>query len=267
MARPGRPCQENSCPPIRCSTITAPSPRRFYDLDKPPGALPDVAFHLERFAGFAGTILEPACGSGRALLPLLEAGCAVTGFDPSPAMLERCARRCAERGFAPALSAQRFEDFHYDAPFEAIFVPAGSFTLIDTHAAAMDVLRRFRDHLLPGGLLVVDLQPLRALGEDADDRRVWTAPNGDLLAFDGRRLNTDWLGQGIEALGRYERWRDNRLIESELMRWSQRLWGLEEFRLALGATGFADIKAIGGYDRRRAPRPGDRVLTFEAVRI
>ena len=37
------------------------------------GALPDTAFHLERFAGFGRPILEPACGTGRTLVPFLEA--------------------------------------------------------------------------------------------------------------------------------------------------------------------------------------------------
>ena len=41
-----------------------------YDLDKPVGALADTAFYLDRLAGVAGPILEPACGSGRALVPL-----------------------------------------------------------------------------------------------------------------------------------------------------------------------------------------------------
>ena len=81
-----------------------------YDIDKPFGALPDTRFHLQRFAGFDRPILEPACGTGRTLVPLLEAGLDVTGFDQSPEMLERCRARCAERGLSPDLGQQRFED-------------------------------------------------------------------------------------------------------------------------------------------------------------
>src|SRR6185295_2171523 len=72
-----------------------------YDIDKPFGALPDTAFHLERFAG----------------------------FDQSPEMLARCRARCAERGFSPELGQQRFEDFRYPRKFGAILVPVGTFTL------------------------------------------------------------------------------------------------------------------------------------------
>jgi len=237
-----------------------------YDIDKPVGSMPDTKFHLERFKGFQGRILEPACGSGRTLLPLLEAGCDAAGFDPSAEMLDRCRALCAERGFTPDLSAQRFEDFHYDEAFAAILVPAGSFTLVDRFEAAMAVLHRFHEHLAPGGIVVLDIQPISFLAGSGEDRRQWTAENGDLLTLEGVRTRTDWIGQRAEASLRYERWRDNRLVEAQLEPMAQRYWGLEEFTLALTSAGFTDIKVTGNYDRGRAVRANDRTLTFEATR-
>ncbi len=239
-----------------------------YDLDKPIGGenMPDAAFHLARFAGFAGSILEPACGSGRVLIPLLEAGCDVTGFDPSGEMLDRCRARCAERGYSPALSQQRFEDFRYDRTFDAILVPAGSFTLVDTFEQGLAVLARFRDHLAPGGIVVIDIDPLRTLGATGGGRRHWTADNGDLLTLESAWTKTDWLGQRKEAATRYERWREGALIESQLMPWAQRFWGLEEFRFALRSVGFGAITVTGGYERGQAVKPGDPTWTFEVTR-
>ncbi|HEY8616474.1 class I SAM-dependent methyltransferase [Phenylobacterium sp.] len=236
-----------------------------YDLDKPFGALPDTAFHLARFRDFKGSILEPACGSGRTLLPLLEAGLDVTGFDPSPEMLARCQARCAAAGFAPDLTRQRFEDFAYDRSFDAILVPVGSFTLIDRFETALDVLRRFHAHLRPGGVLVIDNQGLEVLAPAPDDRRRWTTPDGDLLTLEGIRTATDWLAQRAETTYRYERWRDGVLVESQIDVMAQRYWGCDEFRLALEAAGFSQVTVTGGY-RPRPPRAGDRVLTYEAVR-
>ncbi|HEY5071452.1 MAG TPA: class I SAM-dependent methyltransferase [Caulobacteraceae bacterium] len=238
-----------------------------YDLDKPYGALPDTAFHLPRMAAVEGPILEPACGSGRTLVPLLEAGLDVSGFDTSPEMLARCEARCAAAGFSPDLSRQAFEDFHYERAFAAIIVPAGSFTLIADFAVALAVLRRFHDHLTAGGLLVLDIEPLSLLAASGEVHRTWTAANGDLLTMVGRSLKTDWLNQKAESLLRYERWRENVLVESQIEPMAQRHWSLQEFTLALQACGFGEIAVIGGYDRSRAPRPSDRVLTFEAVRI
>lgn len=237
-----------------------------YDIDKPLGAQPDIAFYREILAKVSGPVLEPACGSGRLLLPLLQAGHAMTGFDPSAEMLERCRTRCAEAGFAPDLSQKSFADFTYLEPFAAIVIPAGTFTLIADFAAAMTALARFRDHLIPGGLLVLDIEPVSYLAYTAEDRRSWTATNGDLLTLEGKRVAVDWIAQTARTTYRYERWRDNRLIESELEPMAQRYWGVEEFRLALQAAGYGDVVISG--DRRQGPLSDRaRMLTFEARRL
>ena len=238
-----------------------------YDIDKPLGALPDTAFHLPRLAQISGPILEPACGSGRTLIPLIEAGHEVSGFDTSEEMLENCRARCAERGHSPHLSRQGFEDFQYDHAFSAIWVPTGSFGLIDDFATALAVLRRFRDHMVAGGLLVLDVQPISALSTSVQSLRSWTGANGDLLTLGTEPVKTDWLNQRVEYHARYERWRDNRLVETQLEPMAQRYWSVEELTFALRESGFGEIVAIGGYDRRRRPRSGDRVLTFEAVSL
>ncbi len=236
-----------------------------YDLDKPVGALPDTAFYLDRLCGVGGPVLEPACGSGRALIPLLQAGHDVAGFDPSEEMLDRCRARCAAGGFAPHLSRQRFDDFTYDHRFAAIVLPMGSFTLIDDVAVALSVLRRFSQHLLTGGRLIVDIPSLAYLAAREDDNRRWTASNGDLLTLEGRRVGTDWIAQRAESLLRYQRCRDNRVLETQVEPMAQRYWGAEEFDLALRAAGFADLAVTGDYRLGRSPWSGARTLTFEAT--
>ena len=237
-----------------------------YDTDKPFGFLPDTAFHLERLATIDGPILEPACGTGRGLVPMLDAGHDVTGFDASPDMLARCRARCNERGLTPDLSQQRFEDFGYARRFACIIVPVGTFTLIEHFDTAMAVLRRFHAHLAPGGTVILDIQPLASMAMSGTDRRSWTAENGDVLTLEGHHTATAWLAQRIEYVIRYERWRDHRLVESELEPMVQRLWGLEEFRFALAAAGFVDIEVTGDYRRGQPLHPKAKTLTFEARR-
>lgn len=238
-----------------------------YDIDKPVGALPDTAFYLDRLAAIDGPILEPACGSGRALVPLARAGHAMSGFDPSADMLARCRARCEAEGLDAELSRQSYEAFAYDRRFAAIVLPVGSFTLIADFAAALSVLKRFHAHLEPGGLLMIDLQSLASLSKPIEDRRSWTSPSGDLLTVEGIGTGTDWLRQTLATRYRYERWRDHALVESQIDPMIQRAWGVAEFELALGAAGFGEVRVTGGYDRARPPRQSDRTLTFEAVAI
>ncbi|WP_304192274.1 bifunctional 2-polyprenyl-6-hydroxyphenol methylase/3-demethylubiquinol 3-O-methyltransferase UbiG [Phenylobacterium aquaticum] len=235
-----------------------------YDLDKPTGALFDIPYYIARLRERDGPVLEAAVGTGRLMIPLLEAGIAVEGFDHSPEMLAICGERAAARGLAPTLTQARFQDLALGRRFAAIIVPASSFMLLDRFDEALEALGRLRDHLEPGGRLLVDLPPMSAFDGQAPERS-WTAVNGDLLTLRSSRAETDVIGQRRVHHDRYERWRDGRLVETEIERFAYRLWGMEEFRFALGAAGFAEITVCANYRPGRAPRAGDQILNFEAV--
>ncbi|HEY9219892.1 MAG TPA: class I SAM-dependent methyltransferase [Phenylobacterium sp.] len=237
-----------------------------YDIDKPAGSLPDVPFYLERLKSVGGPILEPACGSGRMLIPLMEAGHEVEGFDPSDHMLENLRRNCAARGLAPNVRKASFQDFQCARTFAAAICSVGTFTFVADFQEALDVLRRLHEHLDPGGLLMIDLPVLGAMWTDAHAIRTWTAANGDLLRFENQLVETDHLRQTSTSHMRYERWREGRLLESELEVMRGRFWGREEFVMALEKAGFGEVQVFGSYDRTRKPRRTDRGLTFEAVK-
>lgn len=237
-----------------------------YDIDKPldrPRA--DIAFYIERLKSVDGPILEPAVGSGRALIPLLEAALDVRGFDRSPEMLEQCRARCAERGVTTELRDARFEDFTYAEAFAAVILPVNTFTLIAEFEDAMAALKRFHAHLRPGGLLMLDIGTLAELPARSGVSR-WEAPGGDYLTMASDRVDTDWRRQVITYHLRYERWRGGKLIDTELDVMAQRVWGMEEMRLALAAAGYGDIVVTGDYARGRPLRGNGRCFTFEAVR-
>ena len=77
---------------------------------------------------------------------------------------------------------------------------------------------------------------------------------------------SDLMAQRADYHIRYERWRDNRLVESQIEPMAQRYWGKEEFALALAATGFSDVSMVGNYSRGRSVRANDRNITYEAVK-
>jgi SAM-dependent methyltransferase len=238
-----------------------------YDLDKPIGrSFGDIEFYKDRLAGCEGLILEPAVGNGRVLIPLLEAGFAIEGFDPSEEMLQRCRHHCESRRLAPRLQRMRFEDFGYDRAFEAIIVPAGSFQLVDDFGHALSVLRRFRDHLKPGGRLIVDLAIVAMSQVGETSVRRWTTSEGDMVTLEDRCVEIDPVAQQSVWQLRYDLWREGRLVESELDRLALRWWGIHELRMALDETGFGSVTVSGGHQQSRPPQPGDRFVTFEAIR-
>ena len=208
-------------------------------------------------------VLEAACGAGRLILPLLEADIDVRGFDHSPEMLAIARAHAEARGLSPALLQARFQDFAYDTAFAAIIVPQSSFVHVDDYDEAMAVLDRFRRHLRPGGLLLLDLAPVTFF-QAVWPTRARTAANGDLLTQEGKMVESDPIAQRYVAHDRYERWRDGRLVESELERTAYRVWGLREMALALAATGFKDIEVTADFLARSPPSPQSKTFNFTA---
>lgn len=145
-----------------------------YHLDKPIGhSFGDLEYYQQRLTGCEDRILEPAVGNGRIFIPVLEMGFAIEGFDASQDMLECCRQECLGRGLPTPLTCQTFEYFSYDQRFAAIIMPAGSFQLITETASAMSVLRRFRDHLQPGGRLIMDIDPIESIVAETSSARSW----------------------------------------------------------------------------------------------
>lgn len=238
-----------------------------YNLDKYIGeSFGDVEYYRERLKGCLGSILEPAVGNGRALIPLLEVGLDVKGFDASQDMLGYCRTHCAERSLTPALSQQTFETFAYEERFEAIVIPAGSLQLIADHATAAEILSRFLDHLRPGGRLIFDLYPHDLFADSHPNIRSWQTETGDLLTLTSQRVKADLIAQTTVSHLRYELWSEGRLVSSELEFFTMRWWGVEEMTLTLRAAGYVDIVVSGNYDFGRAPKDGDEVVTFECRR-
>jgi hypothetical protein len=58
---------------------------RFYDLDKPKAPELALDWFARELAGCV-SVLEPMCGSGRFLVPLVRQGLLVDGVDPSQSM-------------------------------------------------------------------------------------------------------------------------------------------------------------------------------------
>lgn len=238
-----------------------------YELDKPVGrSFGDVEYYRDRLHGCTGPILEPAVGNGRLFVPLLEAGLSVEGFDASEEMLRYCREACESRSLPARLTRQTFEGFSYAERFDAIVVPLGSFQLITSYPDAMAVLERFRDHLLPGGRLIVDLDAIDSFLGESHSMRTWKTDQGDLLTLASDRVETDYISQTTRTTLRYELWRGGKLVDSEMDLFCLRWWGVAEFELALRAAGFIDVEACGDYQHGHAPHKGDGIITFEARR-
>ena len=237
-----------------------------YDLDKPVGhSFGDIEFYMERLADCSGRILEPATGTGRLLIPLLEKGLQVDGFDVSTDMLTICRENCEARGLHPRLFEAKMESFAVDTKYEAIIIPAGTFLLLHKREDSIQALKNFHHHLAPGGKLIIDLfmQTEVSIGEMST--RTWKCANGDVITLESNTVEIDYIHQYTIAHGRYEKWRNGTLLQTELERFPLRWYGIEEFKLILEEVGFESIVISADYNYGKYPENPNQAITFEAV--
>ena len=144
-----------------------------------------LRFYRSNLENVSGPILECACGTGLILLPLLESGRDMYGFDISKSMLARLIDKAASTGLnqiADRISIQEFETFHYDQRFDAITIPTNTFSMLVTQTAQIRTLENIFRHLAPGGKLLLDihlygLRDLIQMAETIEGRwYTWTHP-------------------------------------------------------------------------------------------
>lgn len=220
-----------------------------YDLWFGAEPYPDQAF----FRGFVEDdgepALEVASGTGRLLLPYVRDGLDVEGVDSSAEMLEICRRKAAAMGVDPTLHRQPMEDLDLPRSYRTVFVPYGSLQALTSLHDLEAALLRFRDHLEPGGRLVVALFVPR---EELDRLPRWRVRR-EAVRDDGARIlmheavDYDRAEQVETAWYRYEIVEAGRLVEVEMRRMRQRWYGKHEFRLWLERAGLEPVRTHGDY--------------------
>jgi SAM-dependent methyltransferase len=129
------------------------------------GALYDIIlgnldFGLDFYRGLAqaagGPVLDVACGTGRILLPCLQAGLDVDGLDLFAGMLARLREKAVALGLNPQVYQASMSSFHLSRRYALVMIPFNAFVHNLTTDEQVACLVCCREHLQPGGLLAFD---------------------------------------------------------------------------------------------------------------
>ena len=233
----------------------------YYDLEYQRFGF-DLDFYREsaRRAGANARVLELACGAGRLLLPLAQAGFDVTGVDLSEEMLKIARQKLAQAG--PSLAGRvqlhqgdmrRLDEVLGDAQFDFVFVAINSFQHLLTQADQLACLRSARRHLAPAGVFVVDvMNPEEKEHYPADGRMEFNgatynpAHHSTVYSF----LST--TAQPADQLRHYHYFFDETFRDGTLKRTVARLtlryFYRYELQLLLERAGFQIEALYGSYD-------------------
>jgi ubiquinone/menaquinone biosynthesis C-methylase UbiE len=157
--------------------------------------------------------LDVACGTGRVMLDYMQEGIDIDGVDISPEMISKARENANKLRLKPNLYAQAMQNLAIPRHYQTIIVPSSSFLhlikVVDIQAA----LKRFYEHLNPGGLLamslrVMDPNPVEVVSEAI-------RPSDGALVRRWFRCNYDVENRIQHTEDRYEIIKDGIIIHSE----------------------------------------------------
>ncbi len=228
----------------------------------------DRDFYIDLARQSPGPVLEVACGTGRILIPCMQAGVDIDGLDLHPAMLNALKTKAGALGLHPRVYAGDMRDFTLPRRYALIFVAFNGFVHCLTTADQIRALKVFREHLSPAGLLVFNifypgLEFLsEAQGVPVLEREIVDPVTGKMTRiYDTRTFNRVEQVQHSDI--EIQQLRSDGTIEvSEKSETDMRWTFKPEMELLMRIAGFAHCEIYGGFDRRPLTREDDLMVVF-----
>ena len=246
---------------------------------------PDRTFYLELIRASGEPVLDVGCGTGRLLLDYALAGIDIDGVDNSPEMLALCREKASAQDLSPTLFEQQMQALELPR-HRTILVPSSSFQLLTEADDAREALRRFHDHLEPGGRLAMSFMLMwsgppqtaeqadkwhmrERLGDGSPKATLKNARRSSGLKAVVRRWSRaryDSDAQLEHTEDRYEVLVDGEVVEMEAHSRSPsaRWYTQEQSRALYEEAGFADVRLCSDFSQDAAS-VDDRIWTATAT--
>lgn len=247
-------------------------PSTFDDGDVYDLVLKDIPYGFDFYVGLGreakGPVLDVACGTGRILLPCLQAGVDIEGLDLFEPMLNTLRSKAAELGLSPQLHQADMSDFSLPRRYALIMIPFNAFIHNMTQEAQISCLGRCREHLLPGGVLAFDtfFPSLEIVGTPQNTRVLEGELPHPQTGLPMRMYDTrtfDRVAQEQHSINEIELLAADGSVQtvhrSEIR---SRYIYKQEMELLLRVAGYARWEIYGGFERRPLTRENDAMIVI-----
>lgn len=232
-----------------------------YELSKPNPPEDAYAFYRDYAMKANGPILEPMCGTGRFLIPLLEEGLDVHGFDASDHMLGVLHAKARTKNLEATVWKGFVEDLKRPEKYNLIFIPSGSFCLIIDPVQVEKVLKVIYNHLNDGGIFLFEAETMQTVPQIGIWRgSVWPKPNGQKIILSQLATMQDDI---CRSLCKYELMETGKIIHTEIEELRVKIYEQDQLLEMLKSAGFKHIRTIKAFDQSLQPANQDESIVYE----
>ncbi len=214
---------------------------KVYESDKSIAGGKELEFYLSFVKDKNMKVLEPMCGNGRMLIPFMQNGIDIVGFDLSVEMLKVCREKAEKFNLKPVISQERIENFHGDKKYDLIMIPIGSFSLLPDNLVDVS-LQNMKNNLNENGKFLLTV----VLGGNKEEEILdWIETNRkeikNELIVEYRKVSNDDVQKLLNIKLKYEIIHDEKIVQTEIMDFPIRLYELKEFENILINNGFSQV--------------------------
>lgn len=223
------------------------------------------------WSSFAGRtdrpVLEVGCGTGRIALELARQGYAVTGIDPSPAMLGVARRKAEDDAIDVEFIEGRVSDLNLERDhYGLIILPLDVLLYCEDGEEQRATLRSLGEALVFNGLIAIDL-PGPASGLDPESngspRLVFTGETAAGLSFDCWHVHEDDVAEQVRYLRvSYETIDDAGLVRRRMAEHRLRYVYRYELEYLLNSAGLVLSDIYGDYDLGPLSNESERMIAI-----
>ena len=235
----------------------------------------DIPFYLEYAQKAGSPALELACGTGRVLIPIAEAGFEIYGIDLSENMLNICRQKIEEKELNSIVHLEQANMASFDLPrkdFGFAYIPVRSFMHLFTQEDQLACLRHVNNHLRHGAYFIIDIYApnIELLAQKPNGpfiiRKEYDLSNGNHVIRKDRFVKNDIINQIQHCEILFEEFDSTRtMVKKRKVPMATRYTFRWELQLLLEATGFDLVDIYRDYDK--SPYDGTGELIAVACRL
>jgi len=214
---------------------------RIYEIDKSYAGGKELDFYLSFVQDKNMKVLEPMCGNGRMLIPLMQKGINIEGFDISEEMLKVCKEKGERLNLKPNVYYEKIEEFKGDNFYDLIIIPFGSFSLLPDSLVNKS-LNNLKSALTSDGkILLTIMLKYDGIEEIPEWMELDQIQFEDEWIVSYKKVHYDEEKCMLTTQLKYESVKNGQIEKTEIMDFPIRLYDIEEFENTLKSNGLHHI--------------------------